>query len=102
SGSFRQNLETDMADLRSLLLNQDTQGAELFESPKERLAFYRSEIHFESLLLADRTTSYLSSQSFLIIAFASSMANTNPEWGAVFRLVVPAILAVLGMVTSFH
>jgi len=91
-----------MTDLRSLLLNQDTQGAELFDSPKERLLFYRSEIHFESSLLADRTNSYLASQSFLMIAFASSMANSNPEWGELFRLVVPSILAVLGLMTSFH
>lgn len=37
-----------MSDLRTLLLNQDTGGGELFESPRERLAFYRSEIHFEA------------------------------------------------------
>jgi len=91
-----------MTDLRTLLLNQDTQGAELFDSPKERLNFYRAEIHFESTLLASRTSGYLSSQSFLIIAFASSMANTNPEWGELFRLVVPAVLAILGLITSLH
>ena len=91
-----------MTDIRSLLLNQDTGGAEVFDTAKERLAFYRSEIHFESTLLADRTSSYLSSQSFLMIAFASSMANSNPEWGPLFRLVVPAILSVLGLITSFH
>ncbi|MCQ4312491.1 hypothetical protein NAV33_11365 [Pseudomonas stutzeri] len=91
-----------MTDLRTLLLNHDTQGAEVFDTPKERLLFYRSEIHFESTLLADRTSSYLSAQSFLMIAFASSMANTNPEWGSLFRLVVPAILAGLGLLTSFH
>lgn len=86
-----------MPDLRTLLLNQDTQGGELFESPKERLLFYRSEIHFESSLLAERTSAYLASQSFLMIAFASSMANSNPEWGDLFRLVVPAILSLLGL-----
>ena len=91
-----------MTDLRTLLLNQDTQGAELFDSPKERLNFYRAEIHFESTLLASRTSGYLSSQSFLIIAFASSMANTHPAWGALFRLVVPAVLAILGLITSLH
>ena len=62
-----------MTDLRTLLLNQDTQAGEVFDSPKERLTFYRSEIHFESTLLASRTSGYLSSQSFLIIAFASSI-----------------------------
>lgn len=91
-----------MADLRTLLLNEDTGGGELFESPRERLAFYRSEIHFEAGLLAERTTSYLASQSFLMIAFASAMANDNPDWGDVFRLVVPTVLAILGLVTSLH
>ncbi len=91
-----------MPDLKTLLLNQDTQGAELFESPREGQSFYRSEIHFESTLLASRTSGYLSSQSFLIIAFASSMANTNPEWGSLFRLVVPTALALLGLVTSLQ
>lgn len=91
-----------MADLKTLLLNQDTQGAEVFDSAKERLSFYRSEIHFESTLLASRTSGYLSSQSFLMIAFASSMANTNPDWGSLFRLVVPSVLAVLGLLTSLH
>jgi len=91
-----------MPDLRTLLLNQDTQGGELFESPKERLLFYRSEIHFESSLLAERTSAYLASQSFLMIAFASSMANDNPDWGELFRLVVPSVLALLGLITSLH
>ncbi|MDI9750458.1 hypothetical protein QM285_21760, partial [Stutzerimonas stutzeri] len=48
-------------------------------------------------LLAERTSAYLASQSFLMIAFASSMANSNPEWGDLFRLVVPAILSLLGL-----
>ena len=91
-----------MANLRTLLLNQDTQGGELFESPRESLLFYRAEIHFESSLLAERTSAYLASQSFLMIAFASAMANSNPDWGNLFRLVVPAVLALLGLLTSLH
>lgn len=91
-----------MSDIKTLLLNHDTQGAEVFESAKERLMFYRSEIQFESTLLASRTSGYLSSQSFLMIAFASSMANTNPDWGNLFRLVVPSVLALLGLITSLH
>lgn len=91
-----------MANLRTLLLNQDTQGGELFESPRERLLFYRAEIHFESSLLAERTSAYLASQSFLMIAFASAMTNSNPDWGNLFLLVVPAVLALLGLLTSLH
>jgi hypothetical protein len=30
------------------------------------------------------------------------MANSNPEWGDLFRLVVPAILSLLGLLTSIH
>src|SRR5690606_24437225 len=93
---------TGRADLRTPLLRQDTQGRERVESPRERLLFYRSEIHFESSLLAERTSAYLSSQSFLMIAFASTMANSNPDWGNLFRLVVPAVLALLGLITSLH
>lgn len=37
-----------------------------------------------------------------MIAFASSMANDNPDWGELFRLVVPSVLALLGLITSLH
>ncbi len=30
------------------------------------------------------------------------MANTNPDWGSLFRLVVPTVLALLGLITSLH
>ena len=74
----------------------------MFGTPKERLDFYRREIQYETNLLADRTNAYLSAQSFLVIAYASSMANANPEWGDLFTLVVPALLALLGIVSSLH
>jgi hypothetical protein len=74
--------------------------AKIFGSPKERLDFYRGEIHFETTNLSSRTNAYLSSQAFLVIAYASSMANLNPQWGAVFTLVVPVMLALFGVVSS--
>lgn len=74
----------------------------LFGTPKERLDFYRKEIQYETAILSNRTNAYLSAQSFLVIAFASSMANVNPEWGKLFTLVVPPLLAVFGLVTSVH
>ena len=74
----------------------------LFGSPNERLDFYRREIKFEKSLLAGRTNAYLSAQSFLVIAYASSMANANEHWGALFTLVVPALLALLGVMSSLH
>jgi hypothetical protein len=86
----------------------DTQSAEqaaealLFGSPKDRLDFYRKEIQYETAILSNRTNAYLSAQSFLVIAFASSMANLNPEWGKLFTLVVPPFLTLLGMISSMH
>ncbi|HGW8611798.1 hypothetical protein U6010_10535 [Pseudomonas aeruginosa] len=74
----------------------------IFCSPKERLDFYRREIHYETGQLSSRTNAYLTAQSFLVIAYASSMANLNPAWGELFTLVVPALLAMLGIVNSLH
>lgn len=74
----------------------------MFGTPKERLDFYRREIQYETNLLADRTNAYLSAQSFLVIAYASSMANANPGWGDLFTLVVPALLSLLGIVSSLN
>jgi len=77
-------------------------NAKLFGSPKERLDFYRREIHYETSILANRTDAYLAAQSFLVIAFASCMANLNPEWGKLFTLVVPPFLALLGVLSSLN
>jgi len=77
-------------------------NAKLFGSPKERLDFYRKEIQYETSILANRTDAYLAAQSFLVIAFASCMANLNPEWGKLFTLVVPPFLALLGVLSSLN
>ena len=73
---------------------------EMFVSPKDRLDFYRREIHHEITNLSGRTNTYLTGQSFLVIAYASSMANTNPDWGPLFTLVMPALLALFGAFSS--
>jgi len=77
-------------------------NAKMFGSPKERLDFYRREIQYETSILANRTDAYLAAQSFLVIAFASCMANLNPEWGKLFTLVVPPFLATLGLLSSLN
>jgi hypothetical protein len=74
----------------------------IFGTPKERLDFYRREIQYETSLLAGRTNAYLTAQSFLVIAYASSMANLNENWGALFTLVVPALFTLLGIISSLH
>lgn len=77
-------------------------NAKMFGSPKERLDFYRREIQYETSILANRTDAFLAAQSFLVIAFASCMANLNPEWGKLFTLVVPPFLALLGVLSSLN
>src|SRR5690606_18253394 len=72
----------------------------IFGSPRDRLAFYRREIHHEISNLSGRTNTFLTAQSFLVIAYASSMGNTNPDWGPLFTLVVPALLALFGIFSS--
>ncbi|WP_225773558.1 hypothetical protein [Pseudomonas sp. Marseille-Q5115] len=81
---------------------QEASENAMFGTPKARLDFYRNEIQYETSLMSNRTNAYLSAQSFLVIAYASSMANLNPDWGKLFTLVVPPILALLGIVSSLH
>ncbi|WP_268797683.1 hypothetical protein [Pseudomonas huanghezhanensis] len=72
----------------------------IFSTAKDRLDFYRREIHFETTNLSSRTNAYLASQSFLVIAYASSMANLNAQWGLLFTMVVPVMLALFGALSS--
>lgn len=76
--------------------------AKMFGSPKERLEFYRREIHYDTSILANRTDAYLAAQSFLVIAFSSCMGNLNPEWGKLFTLIVPPFLALLGLLSTLN
>ncbi len=71
-------------------------NARMFGSPKERLDFYRREIQYETSILANRTDAYLAAQSFLVIAFVSSMGNLNQGWGEMFTLTRPPHPCVTG------
>lgn len=64
-----------------------------------RLNSFRREIQFENQMLSSNLGAYLSSQSFLIIAYASSM---NAGWSkpGVIILLIPLPLALLGFVLS--
>ena len=66
------------------------------------LARYRSEIRFESELLSSRLDSFMSSQSFLLIAYASAMGAAHGRWQHPFTLAVPPALAVLGLVLALY
>jgi len=80
----------------------DQQNARMFGTPKERLDFYRREIQYETSILANRTDAYLTAQSFLVIAYVSAMSNLNQGWGEMFTLIVPAFLALLGVLSTLN
>lgn len=68
--------------------------------PLDLMKFYSSEIEHESQLAAGRMNSLLSSQSFLVIAYASSMSASEGRWGSLFPILLPPALAVLGIVLT--
>jgi hypothetical protein len=78
---------------------QDTDETIIRSENIKRLSTFRSEIQFESQMLSSRLGAYLSSQSFLIIAYASYM---NDGWSkpGPFVLLVPFPMALLGIVLS--
>lgn len=75
-------------------------GAEHSGAALDLLKFYRAEIRFESELAGERLNVLLSSQSFLVIAYASSMSASNGAWRAWFPHLLPPSLALLGIVLT--
>jgi hypothetical protein len=68
----------------------------------ELLQFYRSEIKFESDMLSSRLNAFISSQAFLVIAYASSMGSLVHDWRNPVILVLPPSLALLGLVLALQ
>ena len=71
-------------------------------SDRELLAFVRGEIKHESSMLSSRLGAFLTSQSFLLIAYGSTMSSSLGKWHNPFTLLLPPPLALLGLVLSFH
>ncbi|SEQ49266.1 hypothetical protein SAMN05216522_103208 [Rosenbergiella nectarea] len=69
----------------------------LFSTARERLTFYRQEIHQEISSLAQRTNAFFTAQSFMVIAYCSAMNNTNPHWGDLYTLYIPVLLTIFGV-----
>lgn len=65
----------------------------------DRLSTIRGEIQFENSMLTSRLSAYLTSQSFIMIAFAGSVGVGWSSPG-IFMLVVPLPLCVLGLFLS--
>jgi len=74
--------------------------SKIFVTVRDRLDFYRNEIQCETTILSDRSNAYLGAQSFLVVVYASTMANLNSEWGKFFTLVLPVLLALFGVILS--
>lgn len=68
--------------------------------PVRLLDQYRREIQFESEIMSGRVSAYLNAQSFLVIAYASSLGAGWAKTG-ILILAVPVPLAILGLVLSF-
>jgi hypothetical protein len=66
------------------------------------LNFYRDEIRFESGMLSSRLNAFISSQSFLVIGYASSMSASLGRWHNPFSLVFPPSFALLGLVLALY
>lgn len=67
-----------------------TDATELFKH-------YRSEIQHEMDLMLTRLNALLMSQSFIVIAYATSMVMSNSEWSFYLSLILPPFLAFLGL-----
>jgi hypothetical protein len=72
------------------------------ESPDLRGSFQvcRDELKHEYGVLASRLTAYITSQAFLVSAFAVAMNNSDPAWGSRYRLLFPLLLSIMGVVLS--
>jgi len=61
----------------------------------------RSELQHEYDILSSRLTSFITSQAFLVSAYAISMGNMTPT-GPQFRLVFPLILSIVAILLSLR
>jgi hypothetical protein len=70
--------------------------------PIDLYRHYRSEVQHEMALMLARLNALLTSQSFLVIAYASSMAIANGHWTQPLATVLPTFLALLGFVLAIE
>jgi len=83
-------------------INSPASHPQGFTEKLELLKFYRSEDAHEWTILTSRIAGYFTSQSFLMLSFASAMNNSNPLFGARYTLPMSLAIPVLGIVTSIH
>lgn len=106
--SDSQQLLQDMNELVKRI--EQLEQAQFSQSPvglpphdkMEKLQYYRQENRHEWNLLSNRVSSYITSQSFLVTAYAVSMGNQNPKWGNWFTLIFSLIVSIIGVATSLR
>ncbi|WP_148203517.1 hypothetical protein [Sodalis glossinidius] len=69
---------------------------------EDLLTFYRSEIQWQSGLLSRKLNAFIASQSFLVIAYATSISSLVGKWKNPFTLLFPLLLSVLALVLIFQ
>jgi hypothetical protein len=62
----------------------------------------RAELHHEYDVLSNRLNSYITSQAFLVSAYAISMGNMNLAWGDLFNLTFPLLLSFVAILLSIR
>ncbi len=72
-----------------------------FQSELELLKYYREEIRHEFNLLGSRVSSYLTSQSFLVVSYVTAMVNTA-TWGRNYAIIFALLLCGLGGALSWR
>lgn len=70
--------------------------------PLDLYRFYRGKVEHEGQLMLSRLTALLASQSFLMLAYASSMVSSHGRWHEPFTLLLPPVLALLGGVLALE
>ena len=72
------------------------------EMETDQLSYIRAEIRAEIGLLNDRLNALMASQSFLVIAYASTLSSGYGDFRTLFILILPPFLAVLGAALVFE
>jgi len=60
----------------------------------------REEGKHEFDILAGRLNTFITSQAFLVSAYAVAMNNANLQWGRQYRLVFPTLLSIMGLILA--
>jgi hypothetical protein len=60
----------------------------------------REEGKHEFDILAGRLNTFMTSQAFLVSAYAVSMNNTNESWGHAYKMTFPTLLSLMGLILS--